>query len=149
MSFEERNTLIFMILTPIIAGYYGLQIREGLIAGDFHGPDGLMVWAQLVIWIIPVGVVACILAVIAGNILYAIFTGDERPDMSSDERDHLIGIRGNRVTVAVAAIFWIVTLIALARGASAITGFNLMFAGFALGDFLGNVAKFISYRMGS
>lgn len=148
MSHEERNTLVAILVNLSMAGWMTWRIAAMQGAGRFDGPDGLAVWARTVLWVIPVGIVVTIAAVILFNIVFAIATRDENPSFVTDERDRLIGIQGMRVTLVVASAGFLGALVALALGTGAFAVLNAILASFAAGDLLGSLAKLRLYRRG-
>lgn len=148
MSHEERNTVTALIVSIIVLLYFGTSLRNDWIAGAFDGPDGIMIWARTVLWIIPFCIVFTIVATVAMNIGYAIITRTPNPDFISDERDAAIGRRGSLVTMVIASMGFIAALIALAFGWSALAGFNVILVAFYAADFVGNMSKMAAYRFG-
>ena len=117
-------------------------------AGEFAGADGLQAWAQVVLWLIVIGIAVAIAMTILFNIAYAVITGDKKPDFLSDERDTLIGFRGIQATLIVITSGIVGAFIALAWGASILMVLNIIFAACALGSFASEVTKLVLYRRG-
>jgi hypothetical protein len=149
MSFEERNTIIYIAASLLVAAIFGSRIYLGMIGGAFTGPDGLMIWARTILWMIPFGIVITIACVIVGQLIYGITTGDHDYNTNSDERDKHIGLRGVRVTMAVFTAGWIGALILLAMGHGTLSALNLMIFGGWLSDIMGNLVKIYMYRRGA
>lgn len=149
MTYEERNNLVAIFTNLMVCGYFIQQITSKFAAGVFDGPDGVAVWAQTVLWVIPASIVATIVVTIVFNILFAIAARDPNPEMVSDERDKMFGNRAMLTVTMVASAGFIMALVMLAFfNWSAFLALNLTLAGFALADLLGNIVKFVSYRRG-
>ena len=146
MSFEERNTWLGLVVGLGILWWFGSAVWENWQAGIYDGPDGLTIWARDVIWVIPVGVVVMIVAVILMHILYGIVTGG-KIDGLTDERDRWIGLWGLRVTLGITSVVFIAALAGLAWGWTPLLTFNLMLFGFWAGSFIGDLVKVFIYRM--
>ncbi len=146
MTFEERNNLVGILCGAIMITVYVWRITALHGAGVFDGHDGLMLWARETLWLIGYGIGLVIVATILFSIFYAIVTNDPKPNMVVDERDRMISIWGQRVTIAVMSVFFVAALFALAFGWSAFAVFNIMLAGFAFGDMAGNLTKLGLYR---
>lgn len=147
MSHEERNVLTEILANAIIIGLFLWFLVTGHAAGRFDGPDGVQVWAVLVLKLMGVSIVIGIVLVIVIAIVFRLVTG-EKPDLARDERDRAIsGIRWT-VQGIVMATGIVGAVGALALGYEIITAMNLILAFWALGDTAGNLAKLHVYRRG-
>lgn len=149
MSFEERNTVIYLFVSLLVAGIFGTRIWEGTVDGRFDGAQGLVDWARTVLWMVPVAIGLTIAAVIIGQIIYAIATGDRDPNTDSDERDHEVSARAARFTMVIFSMGWLGAIVMLASAYTTLAALNLMlFAGW-FSDVIGNLVKLRIYRHGS
>jgi hypothetical protein len=147
MSHEERNVLTEILANLVIIGLFLWFLVAGQAAGRFDGPDGVQVWAVLVLKLIGVSIVIGIALAVIMAVIWRVITG-ERSELTRDERDRAISGIGWKVQ-GLATAFGIVTAIgALALGHQIITAMNLILAGCALGDTAGNLAKLHAYRRG-
>lgn len=147
MSHEERNVLTEILANAIIIGLFLWFLVAGQAAGRFDGPDGVRVWAVLVLKLIGASIVIGIVLAVAMAILWRMVTG-EGSDLQRDERDRAISGIGWKVSMLGSAAGFVGGIIALALGANVILALNLMLAGCALGDTGGNLAKLHAYRRG-
>ncbi|MCC5955170.1 MAG: hypothetical protein JJU07_03635 [Natronohydrobacter sp.] len=147
MSHEERNVITEILANAVIIGLFVWFLVAGQATGRFDGPDGVQVWAVLVLKLIGVSIVMGIVLAIMMAIFWRILTG-EKPDLTRDERDRAISGLGWKVSMLGTAVGFVGGIIALALGWSVIAGLNLMLAGCAFGDTAGNLAKFHAYRRG-
>ena len=148
MSLEERNAVsgilgCFVVWTIMLSV---LVQKSG--DGVFSGPDGLMLWARAVLWLIALGIGVAIVVTILINIAYAMITGEKKPDFLHDERDTLIGLRGMQATMVVLSAGIVLAIIALAAGYTILTVLNLILIACALGSFASEVTKLLLYRRG-
>lgn len=148
MTYEDRNNLVAIFNNLIVSGYFVWRIYGMYLEGAFEGPDGLSLWAQTVLWVIPVSIAATIVLTIAFNIVFAIAVRDPNPEMVSDERDRQFGRRSIMTSVFVASAGFILSLVLLALGGEVFYALNLILVGFVLADLSGSLVKFISYRRG-
>jgi len=148
MTHEERNNLIAIVTSLLINGWLGWRVWTLYQAGEFAGPDALMLWARTVLWVIPASVVLTIILTIVFTILFAIATRDENPDFTVDERDKNFGRRGMIAAMVVASGGFLLAVGLLALGWTAFAAFNILYAGFALASLAGNVVTLGSYRRG-
>ena len=148
MAFEERNTWIYLLISMIVMLVFGTRIYDATVMGAFDGPEGLKIWARQVLTYIPIAIVMVIVGVILLNIVYGIFTGGEDLTMKEDERDRHIGLRGMRVTGFVFSVGWIIAVIILAMGYTALQALNVMLLAAWFSDVAGNLVKLFFYRRG-
>lgn len=147
MSHDERNVLTEILANAIIIGLFLWFLVAGHAAGRFDGPEGVQIWAVLVLKLIGASITIGIVLAIAMAIFWRVVTG-EKPDLTRDERDRAISGIGWKVQGIVTAIGVIGAVGALALGHEIITAMNLILASCALGDTGGNLAKFHAYRRG-
>ncbi len=148
MAFEERNTWTYLVISAVVMWVFGTRIYDATVGGVFDGVDGLQTWARQVLTYIPIAIVMVIIGVILCNIIYGIFTGGSDLTMKEDERDRHIGLRGMRVTGGVFSTGWIIAVILLALGYSALQALNLMLFSAWFSDVAGNLVKIFHYRRG-
>ncbi|WP_309663533.1 hypothetical protein [Tabrizicola sp.] len=148
MSFEERNTVSGILISVISWGIMITVLARNAATGLYDGPDGPMLWARSVLWLILICIGIGIAMTILFTICYAIVTGDKRPTMLRDERDDLIGLRGIQVTLIVISIGIVAAIAALAYGLPILVALNMILAACALGDLAGMVTKLVLYRRG-
>ncbi len=148
MAFEERNTWVYLLVSLAVMLIFGTRIYDATVMGAFDGPEGLQTWARRVLTYIPMAIVMVIVTVILANIVYGIFTGGDDLTMKEDERDRHIGLRGMRVTQAVFSTGWIIAVVLLALGYSALQTLNLMLLAAWFSDVAGNLVKLFFYRRG-
>lgn len=146
MSHEERNTVVRLICSILTTAYVILRLHTLWAEGAFAGPDALQIWGRMVLWVIPIAIVLTTVLLIVFNILFAIATFDKRPDFTVDERDRLFQIRAMKVTMGVVSGGFILSVAALAFGWQALAVLTLIYFSFALGSFIGDLVKLISYR---
>ncbi|GAA6207799.1 hypothetical protein NBRC116601_10920 [Cognatishimia sp. WU-CL00825] len=148
MTYQERNNVVSILSNLAISAYILLRLLDMNASGEFNGPDAVNVWARMVIWVIPLGILATIAGTILFNIGFAIVTGNPKPSFVVDERDRLFERRGMMAIVGFAGAGFVSAVIALALGYSALVGFNIIYFGMAAGSMGADLVKFFSYRRG-
>jgi hypothetical protein len=148
MSFAERTIWAEIVTALAVIALFVWLIWGAAAEGRFDGPDGPMLWARQVLWMIPVGIVVAIGISILMAIGYRMVTGED-PDDLTDERDRQIKATGWKVTAGAMSAGFIAALGALALGVPLMAGLNGMLAAFALADTVGNLAKLAQYRQGA
>ncbi|AZV78223.1 hypothetical protein EBB79_10270 [Parasedimentitalea marina] len=148
MTYQDRNTVVSIFVNLAVSAFVVLRLLEMNASGMFEGSDAVNNWARLVIWLIPLGIVATITGTILFNIGFAIFTNEPKPSFIVDERDKLFERRGNFAIIAFAGAGFVTAVIVLALDASALIGFNIIYFGMAFGSLAADIVKFVSYRRG-
>ncbi|MEQ9460995.1 MAG: hypothetical protein RIG82_08595 [Phycisphaeraceae bacterium] len=143
MSHQERASIVAIITNLLVNGYAAVRVGQLYDAGALSSEDALMVWAQAVIWVIPLAIGLTIVL----NILFTMAEKGADKAMVVDERDRQFQLRGIFVTLVVVGLGYITMLAGFAIGWTAIIGLNLLFFTFALGDLLGNTVRLASYRI--
>jgi len=148
MTYQDRNTVVSILMNLAVSAFVILRLLDMNASGLFDGPDAVNNWARAVIWLIPLGIVGTIIGTILFNIVFAIATNQPKTSFIIDERDKLFERRGSIAIIAFAGVGFVCAVIALALDASALTGFNIIYFGMALGALAADIIKFASYRRG-
>ena len=64
MSHEERNTVAGLIAGILVNAWVILKLRRMFADGRLGGDDAVQVWAQAMLWVIPVGIALVIVVTI-------------------------------------------------------------------------------------
>lgn len=116
MSFQERTVITSLAVGAVF--FYLLYTRVHVPLRDV-GVDalgGFAGQAKQTLWLIGIGIVAQIIAVIVAEILYAIVTNSEDTDTTVDERDRHIEHVGDRYGNYLTGMMFIALLFAAAFG---------------------------------
>ncbi len=148
MSFEERNTVVGILISLISWGLMVSVLAARHSAGAFDGADGPMLWARSVLWLILIAIGIGIALTILFNIGYAVVTGERKPLFLKDERDSQIGLLGLQVTLVVISVGIVGAVVALAFGVGVVLALNIVLAACAAGDMAGMLTKMVLYRRG-
>ena len=149
MPQEERNTIVFIVSSLVLLTYYVIHLNGLAAEGRLSGPDAVVNWARAVVWLIVAGIGFTILTAILAAIASAILSGEKDPSGLVDERDRMIRSWGMRVTMVAASVGFLLGVGALALAWPVVTGLNIMFAAFALGNLAGDITKLALYRYGA
>ena len=145
MCNQERASVIAIITSLLTNGFILTRYLQLSSAGALTGPDATMIWARVVLWMIPAAIVLTIVL----NVLFSISMRERLLDSTADERDRLFQLRGMHVMAVVFGIGFVGAMAGLASGWVPLTGFIVIWIGAALGDLSGNVVRIASYRLGS
>ncbi|WP_299662568.1 hypothetical protein [uncultured Ruegeria sp.] len=148
MTYQDRNTVVSIFVNLAVSAFVVFRLLDMNASGMFDGPDAVNNWARMVIWLVPLGIVATIIGTILFNIGFAIVTREPKPSFVVDERDKLFERRGSLAIIVFAGAGFVSAVLALAFNASALIGFNIIYFGMAFGSFAADIVKFVSYRRG-
>ncbi|WP_299949694.1 hypothetical protein [uncultured Ruegeria sp.] len=148
MTYQDRNTVVSIFVNLAVSAFVVSRLLDMNASGSFDGPDAVNNWARMVIWLIPLGVVATIIGTILFNIGFAIVTHEPKPSFVVDERDKMFERRGSYAIIVFAGAGFVSAVVAMALNASALTGFNIIYFGMAFGSLSADIVKFASYRRG-
>ncbi len=148
MSHEERNTVASIFAGILVNIWVIIKLTRMFEDGRLSGDDAIKIWAQGMLWVIPIGIGLVIGVMILFNIIYAIATNNESPSFLVDERDHAITGFGMKVTMIVTSIGFIGMIVALALGTATLTALIGVWFAFAAGSLIGDLAKLARYRRG-
>lgn len=146
MCRQERASVAAIAISLLLNAYVLIRLNQMFAAGVLDGPDAPMVWARMVVWIVPAAIVLTVVVHLLG---IALSREDDAGGPAADERDRLFQVRGMSVTLVVFGLGFVGSLIGLALGWTPLTGFLAIYYSAAAGDLLGNVVRLASYRVGS
>lgn len=146
MSYEEYNAWSALISGLITFAIFGSPIWAGTVGGTYETVDGLTLWAKDVLWLIGGGI--GIAVVIGFQIVYALATRTEKPQFLTDERDIMISRRGSVVTLVIASAGFILGVVLMALGWTALAGLNAILGGMAAGAVISEAYRIAVYRFG-
>lgn len=148
MSSEEKNAFGAVVAFGFTIWFFGLPIWAKTADGSYLTVDGLQDWGRDVLWLMGGGIVVTIVVMILLHVILSILSGDLEPQMMTDERDHAISRRGTLVSLTGASAGFIVCVIALAMGQSAIFALNAILIGMTGGALLSELTRIALYRFG-
>ena len=147
MSHQERSTLANLISSLLVNLWFLNRIWTMFHDGTSTAPDGLQIWAQTMLWVVPVAIVSSIGLTILTTIAYRLITGDNTRAIT-DERDRQFEFYGMGATMALAVIGFLSSMVLLALGYSGFIAFTVIYLSFFLGDIAGSLVKLGLYRAG-
>lgn len=146
MNSEERNVWVALVSSLIVNAYFANRIWGMFQGGTAAAPDGLQIWAQAILWVVPAAIIVTIALTVLAAIVQAMVTGDERVIFLKDERDRQFELWGMGATMAMAIAGFLGSMTLLALGYSPFIAFNVIYLSFALGDLVGSVLKLAMYQ---
>lgn len=97
MSYQERRSIMNLISTLLITGFYSAFMLQRYPEGDFYSPEVFRFWGAFFVILIPVSVVGKIISYIAFAFINAAATRETDLPVT-DERDRVIETKASRVS---------------------------------------------------
>ena len=157
MSYKSKRTVVSIvtgIAFLIVYTYYALGRHA-------PAPDNLKSWAVTMLVSIGIGVVVSIVVQIVFHLLFSIGVAikeqgcdDKKVErmisslMVEDEMDKLIGLKSARIGYFVTVAGFILALVALVTGLSAVMALHILFGAFAIGAIMEGVVSVYLYEKG-
>ena len=142
MVYEERNTWATLIATVITVPIYIVLVVLSADGGPLTDVD----WVPIMLWTMGASIVGAIVISIAWGILAGM--RDPGEVGKSDQRDRDISRFGGRLGYGVLVAFALGALVLSMIEAHWFWIGNVLFLGFALSTFVGDVARVVAYRRG-
>ena len=150
MSHEEKNTVLQIIIGIIINIWIIVEVRSLYLNGLMDSPNAIQTWAETILWIIVVSLVAGIIFTIFGTIIFSILEnvifGASDNNFIADERDKKIASTGHKITVFFSGAGFITLVLGLNFGYEIVDCLVILMFCFSLGGLLGELAKLARYR---
>ena len=149
MSYQEKNITVSLVSHLLIGVYYLSQLFEMQQAGGLVAARVFSLWVIVIVAIIVVNIVGNILTHILSNIIHAIKTGKEEEERYiEDERDHLIGLKGSKVSYIAFSIGVLIAMLTFAFGQPPLVMFSLLILSSIVAEIIGDLSQLYLYRKG-
>ena len=159
MSLKSKRIIVNLLVGLIvIIGYIIYSFNNGLFE-----TENLKEWATATLIFIGVAVIASIIIQIVFNIIFSIGMAIElekqsiddegveksiEVSMAEDEMDRLISLKSGRIGYTSIGIGFVLVLISIEFGATAILAFNILLGMIALGTILEGIVSVYMYERG-
>jgi hypothetical protein len=148
MSAHERQTLVSLLTTLLLAAFFVAYVLPRYPAGNAYAPEVFHFWGLAFVILVPVSIVANIAVSILFTITYAMATRQTASSFT-DERDKFIELRALRNALYVFTAGFSLAMGSLAIGMPPSVMFIvLMGSGYGSG-LVGNLSKLYLYHQGS
>ena len=152
MSHEEKNTVLQIIIGIIINIWIAIEVRGLYLNGIMDSANAIQTWAETILWIVVVSIVAGIFFTILGTIIFSILEkiifGESDTNFITDERDKTIASIGHKITIFFSGAGFIALIVGLNFGYEIVDCLVVLMFCFSLGGLLGELVKLIRYRVG-
>jgi uncharacterized membrane protein (UPF0136 family) len=149
MSYQEKNITVSLVSHLLIGVYYLSQLFQMQGTGGLIGAKVFSLWAIVIVAIIVVNIIGNILTHILLSIVQAIKTRSEHVEKYvEDERDHLIGLKGDKVSYIVFSIGVLTAMLTFAFGQPPLVMFSLLILSSIVAEIIGDLSQLNLYRKG-
>ena len=148
MSAHERQAIVSLITTVLLAAFFLGYVLPRYPAGNPYAPEVFHFWGLAFVVLVPVSIVANIVVSIVFSMAYAMTTR-QKASSFADERDKFIELQALRNALYVFTAGFSLAMGSLAIGMPPSVMFIvLMGSGFGSG-LVGNISQLYLYRQGS
>ncbi len=152
MTYQEKRSVTYLVTTILAIAIYGTIVCNKFNAGDYDTSNLMKFWAFRVLWYIPIVIGVRIVTEILLNIFQAIsneIRGEGQEDLGiQDERDKLIELKAERVSMWIFSVGFVFALITQAMEYSVHWFFLSMIVFGIIGEVVSEGLKIKYYRKG-
>jgi hypothetical protein len=150
MSTKKNEITVTLVCSLFILAYYLVNIFQMLQGGGLNSEEVFRLWIVVIIANIVLTIAGFIISYIVINIVHAIKTQkEEEVRMLEDERDRLIGLKGDRVSYIAFSIGVFLSMLTFALGQPPLVMFSLIIFFSLLAEILGNISQLVFYHRGA
>lgn len=149
MSYQEKNVTVALVSHLLILVYYFFSLLPILQSGEWVANKLYALWVLVIGVTILVNIIGSILTNIVLTIVEAIGSRKyEDPRFITDERDHLIELKGIRIEYITYSIGVLTSILAYIFGQPPLMMISMIFAFGILAEIAGDIVKITLYRRG-
>ena len=149
MSYQEKNITVSLVSHLFIMVYYLINLFPIIQSGEWTASTLYGLWAIVIGVNILVTIIGSILTNILLTIIEAIRSQKyEDPRFITDERDHLIELKGIRVSYITFSVGVLISVFAFIFGQPPLMMISLIFVFSILAEIVGDIAQITLYRRG-
>ena len=150
MSTKQNEITVSLVSTLAVLAYYLVNIFQMLQRGGLNSAEVFRLWAVVIIATIILNIAGNIITNIVINIVHAIKTQkEEEVRLIEDERDKLIGLKGDRVSYIAFSIGVFLSMLTFALGQPPLVMFSLIVFSSLMAEIFGDLSQFYFYRRGA
>lgn len=152
MSVQERRSLYNIFMNVLISVVYFIIVYNKFQNGDYDTENLMKFYSTVILIYIPISVGARIILMIlfriGGEIRKEVTQNTDEDLDIVDERDKLVALEGNRISLVVFSVGFIIALVTQVFDQSVHVFFLTILAFGMLSEIYGNIAEIIYYRRG-
>jgi hypothetical protein len=148
ISIQEKSTIVSLVTSVVVFAIYAVLVFQRYHAGDFDPADVCRFWGAAILILVPVQIVAQIIAQVVFGAVNLLATQEEYPDFS-DEMDNLIELRSTRnLSFAFFAGFFLAVGSLVIDSIPSETMLIILFFAMVAAAIVGDLSKLYYYRRG-
>ncbi len=147
MTYQEKKSIVSLISTILIFGFYCLYMYPQFPNGDMKSADTFHYWGSFVLNLTLISIIAHIIISIIFNMVFRITTREVEPKFA-DELDKLIDLRAFRNSFFVFIIGFLIAMGSLVFYQPLQVMFITLIASGFFADVTGSATKLYHYRRG-
>lgn len=147
MGHHEKQSIVSIIGSVLVIGFYSLYVYRNYIQADMGLLNDFQFWGKSFLYLIPVAIVVQIVIQILFAIANRIITQEDIPGIT-DERDKLIELKCIRISHWIFILGFMLSMGSLAMGMNPYVMFLTLISSGFLATLASEVAKIIYYRRG-
>lgn len=149
MTYQEKNIAVSLVSHLLIGAYYLVSLFQMQQTGGLVPAKVFNLWVLVIVSTILVNIVGNILTHILLSIVHAIKTRSEKVEkFIEDERDNLIGLKGNKVSYIAYSIGVLIAMLTFVFGQPPLVMFSLLVLSGILAEIIGDLSQLSLYRKG-
>jgi uncharacterized membrane protein len=148
MGHQEKQSIISIIGSVLVIGFYSLYVYKNYIQADLELLNDFQFWGKSFLYLIPISIVVQIVIHIVFAIANAIITQEEIPNFT-DERDKLIELKSIRISHWIFILGFMLAMGSLAVGMKPYVMFLTLISSGFLASLAAEAAKIVYYRKGA
>ena len=149
MSYEEKNITVSLTSYILIMGFYLVNFFQMYRAEGLNPGRIFALWVTVILATILVNILASILTNILLSIVQAIRSRTDKVErFIADERDKLIGLKGNRIAYIAFSVGVFIAMLTFALGQPPLIMFSLIILFSLLAEIIENCMQLVYYRRG-
>jgi hypothetical protein len=147
MGHQEKQSIVSIIGSVLVMGFYSLYIYRNYIQADLNLLNDFQFWGKSFLYLIPVSIIVQIVIHIVFAIANRIITQEDMPGFT-DERDKLIELKSIRISHWIFIFGFMLAMGSLAIGMKPYVMFLTLISSGFIASLASEVTKLFYYRKG-
>jgi len=149
MTFQQTHVTVSLVSFTLITIYYVVSWLKMYLSEGLNSERIFTLWIVVIVAGIVLVIAGTILTTIVQAILYAIKTHSDKTErLVEDERDKLIGLKGNRIAYIAFSVGVFIAMLTFALGQPPLIMFSLIILFSLLAEIIENSMQLVYYRRG-
>lgn len=147
MSYQEKKSIVSLISTLLIFGFYCMYVFQKHPVGSLDQADTFRYWGSFILILIPVTIAAKIIISIVFNIIHRIATNEAEPSFA-DELDKLIELKATRNSHYVFTFGFLLAMGSLVMDMQPTVMFIILIGSGLVSEIVGVITQLYHHRKG-